>query len=306
MKVAHIIIFHEDAILIERLVRSMAHPDFDFYLHLDRKVDIVPFKKLSLLPNVFFIRKRKKVSWGGYSQVEAITNSLEQIFENGTPAYDFINLLSGQDYPIKTTAFIHSFLLNNLGRSFLMSETPPSAWWEHAVLRFTRYHFVEYGFRGRYRLADVFSKLLPRRKFPLPGKLYGGPDGAYWILSADAAKYAWTILKKRDRRWWFFKHTWGPDEFLINTILMNSPFAESIINENYHFIDRSQGSTRPKTLTSGDFNALQQSNKFFARKFDRKLDAEVLDRIDKELLFLPGTVNVSPENKQDNIKIQSF
>ena len=86
---------------------------------------------------------------------------------------------------------------------------------------------------------------------------------------------------------------------------MNSSFRDSVVNENYHLIDRSEGSTRPKTLTSADFPALQQSHKFFARKFDRKLDEKVLDRIDKELLFLPGAVTVSSDDKED-IQISSI
>ena len=297
MKVAHIIIFHEDAVLIERMIRAMEHPDFDFYLHLDKKVDLAAYQGLSSLPQVYFIRKRKKVSWGGFSQVEAISNALDEIFEEGRPAYAFVNLLSGQDYPIKPAQVIHQFLVGQPGRSFLMSETPPSPWWEHAVMRFNRFHFVEYGFRGKYRLGDFFSKIFPRRNFPLSGNLYGGPDGAYWILGADAARYTCTVLKKKSLRW-FFKHTWGADEFVINTILMNSPFKETIINENYHFIDRSDGGTRPKTLNSSDFDNLSKSHKFFARKFDRRLDTNVLDRIDKELLFLPAAVPPAQNNKQ--------
>jgi hypothetical protein len=302
MKIAHIIIFHEDETLIERIIQSMYHPDFDFYLHLDGKVDRASYQKLSSLPNTYFIMKRKKVSWGGYSQVEAICNSLEQIFLPGSPQYDFINLLSGQDYPIKPIDQIHGFLLNNRGKSFIMSETPPSPWWDHAFTRFNRYHFVDFPLRGRYRLSTLLSKLLPKRKFPLRGELYGGPEGAYWILSSEAAKYVLkSLMDEKVRK--FFRYTWGPDEFLINTILMNSAFKETIVNENYHLIDRSLGGTRPKILHSNDFDMLKVSNKFFARKFDRKVDEKILDRIDSELLNLPGIQN---RNHHDVQEISDF
>lgn len=43
----------------------------------------------------------------------------------------------------------------------------------------------------------------------------------------------------------------------------------------------------PKTLTCYDFDALADSGKFFARKFNPSVDAEVLDRIDTDLLGAP-------------------
>lgn len=285
MRVAHLIIFHEDPTLVERLIHALYHPSFDFYLHLDKKVDAAVFHRLAAIPNTYLIKRRMKVNWGGFSQLKAIACSMEEIFASGKE-YGFVNLLSGQDYPIKPAHELYEFLLKHPGKSFLMSESPPSPWWKHAPSRFTRYHFVDFGFRGQYRLAYLLSLLMPKRKWPLEGKWYGGPDGAYWILSAAAAKFTYQRLME-DKIQRFFQYTWGPDEFLINTLLMNSPFKDQIINENYHLIDRSLGGTRPKTLDSNDFEMLRRSHKFFARKFDRRQDAAVLDRIDQELLFLP-------------------
>jgi predicted AlkP superfamily phosphohydrolase/phosphomutase len=114
--------------------------------------------------------------------------------------------------------------------------------------------------------------------------LYGGPLASYWILSFEAARYIYSILKEDDRISLFFKHTWAPDEFLIHTLLMNSSFKEDVINENYHYIDRSLGGARPKVLTTDDFILLAHSNKMFARKFDRTIDAKILDLIDERIL----------------------
>jgi Core-2/I-Branching enzyme len=285
LKIANVILFHEDPAGIERLINVMYHPHFHFYLHLDKKVDCTPYRHLASKPNVFFVRKRISVRRAGYSQLQAIFSAVEQILESGIE-YDFVNLLSGQDYPIKPVNEIYDFLRNHLGKSFLMSETPPSEWWSEAFHRIEKYHFVDYGFPGKYRISNTVSFLMPARKFPLSMQLHGGPNGAYWILNIDAVRYVHAYFKSRNFNQWFFKHTWGSDEFLINTILMNSPLKNQVVNENYHYLDYSEGGSRPKILTYRDFDILKNSHKFFARKFDRRIDESILNKIDEELLFV--------------------
>ena len=284
MKVAHIIIFHEDPTGVERLLKAMFHPDFDFYLHLDKKVDMGPYSYLAELPNVTFIKNRKLVNWGGFSQVEASLNSITEIVASGKE-YEFINLLSGQDYPIKPASYIHEFLSRKRGLSFMMSESAPSDWWNHATSRFSRYHLVDYQFKGKFRLGKLISNILPERKFPLQVDLFGGPHSAYWTMNIIAARYIIKKINKHDKHWQFYQHTWGSDEFLMNTILMNSPLKHTIVNENFHLMDRSMGGARPKVLTVHDFEMLQSSKKFFARKLDSARDHKILNMIDELLLF---------------------
>ncbi|WP_282333547.1 beta-1,6-N-acetylglucosaminyltransferase [Pinibacter soli] len=282
MKMANIVILHQYPGLAARMIKRLHHPQFDFYLHLDKKVDIFPFEYLATLPNTRFVTGRKNVNWGGFSQLEAIEASLDAIFSSGR-SYDCINLLSGQDYPIKPTGDIHAFFEAHPGVSFLASETPPSLWWDEAIQRITRYHLIDYNFRGKHRLENILSLLLPERNFSLPAQLYGGPLAAYWTISASAAVYLQKSLAESNHRF-FFKHTWSPDEFLINTILMNSPFRDHIVNDNYRYIDRSKGGAHPKVLTMADLSSLQSSSRLFARKFDPIVDARVLDRIDETIL----------------------
>jgi len=288
MKIANIILFHKYPVAVERLVKVLNHPNFDFYLHLDKKVKLKPFAYLSDLANTTLIKNRTSVRWAGYSQLAAFVNSLDEILNNGK-SYDFINLLSGQDYPIKPVNEINKFLSLHIGKSFMMSETPPSTWWDDATLRFTKYHFWDYDFRGKHRLGDALSKIMPARQFPLPLKLFGGPYASYRILSIEAARYIHSILNRKDKFFLFFKHTWAPDEFLINTLLMNSPLKDTIINENFHYMDRSLGGPRPKILTTEDFTLLKNSDKFFARKFDINVDMRILEMIDDEILFVNNT-----------------
>ena len=76
------------------------------------------------------------------------------------------------------------------------------------------------------------------------------------------------------------KYTWGSDEFLIATIVMNSPFKDQVINNNLRCITWSDGIANPKVLTVSDLNLLKSSSKFYARKFDITIDTGILDEID--------------------------
>ena len=72
---------------------------FDFFLHIDKKINQKPFDFLSQLPNVYFIKNRIRVRWASYSFLMAVQQAIFQILRSGT-RYDFISIMSGQDYPI--------------------------------------------------------------------------------------------------------------------------------------------------------------------------------------------------------------
>jgi trimethylamine:corrinoid methyltransferase-like protein len=79
----------------------------------------------------------------------------------------------------------------------------------------------------------------------------------------------------------FAKYTWAPDEYLIPTLIMNSPFKDSVIADNYRYLDWSKGGANPKILTAADFESLKKTDKLLARKFDIKVDTSILDMLDE-------------------------
>src|SRR5690606_33969908 len=114
MKVAHLIMAYKHPVQLEKLVRRLNHPSFDIYIHLDKKIDIENFQFISKQQRVFFIKNRKVCNWGGFSFVIAITVSLKEILAKEVK-YDYINLLSGQDYPIKSNAHFYDHLRAHQG-----------------------------------------------------------------------------------------------------------------------------------------------------------------------------------------------
>src|SRR5580765_6877274 len=123
MKMAFVIVAYKDPSQIERLIKKFSRPENDFYIHLDKKINISNFSYLEQLGQVYFIKSRVKVNWGGFGVTAGILNSLDEILKKGKN-YDFISVVSGQDYLIKPIDKFYSFLENNLGKNFIFFEDP--------------------------------------------------------------------------------------------------------------------------------------------------------------------------------------
>ncbi|RZK23758.1 MAG: glycosyl transferase [Hymenobacter sp.] len=274
---------HKNAGQVERLLGALAHEEADYYIHLDQAADLRAFAHLAGRPRTYFIAERKQPRWASFHFVEAILQSLREILATGR-SYDFINLLSGQDYPIQPINHIHEFLARHVGQSFMSFEGQAgSAWWQEARTRVEQYHSAYYQFKGQYLLQRLANLVLPRRRFPLPYALYGSADGSWWTLSPACAAYLVRFVDEHPAVRRYGQFTWGPDEIIPATILLNSPLKDSIINENYRYIDWTAGGANPKVLTIADAPALAQSPKLFARKFDIDYDAEILNLLDQRL-----------------------
>ena len=278
MRIACIIMAHKEPGQIERLIKKFENFPFDFYIHLDKKTNQEPFLYLASIPGVQFTRHRFRVRWASSSFVTALLRSIKQVL-NAETKYDFISVMSGQDYPIKPVSAIYDTLQKNRNKNFICFEESEE-WWSHAITRITKYHFADFGFRGRYRIQFLMNRLLPERKFPLPYSFYGGPRAMCMTLSTDCARYVERFIHSHKRLQRFIRFTWGADEFLFPTIIMNSKFRNTVVNDNFYYIDWTRGGNNPKILTAEDFDSLRQSGKLFARKFDIKQDPDIMDLLD--------------------------
>src|SRR5450432_298360 len=112
MRIACIIMAHKDPQQIERLIKKFQGFPFDFYIHLDKKINQQPFEFLADIPQVQFINDRVHVRWASYSFLIAVLKAFKQVLFSGKK-YDFISVMSGQDYPIKPVKKIYEYLENS-------------------------------------------------------------------------------------------------------------------------------------------------------------------------------------------------
>lgn len=276
MRVAHLVITYTNPLQTARMIRRMQHPGFDFYIHVDKKIDITPHLFLAEIPNVYLIRDRVNVVWAGYKTVEATLRSVKEIFRTGIK-YDYVHLMSGQDYPIKSAGYIYDFFVANKGREFLEFEHFDE-WASESYPRIREYHLTNYNFPGRYYFQWMMNKFLPVRKSPLPMEYYG--SSMFWALSSNCLNYIVDLLEKNVRFRRFMQFTWGSDEFIFQTLVLNSSFKINVVNDNLLFLDREKGASHPNILTFNHLDRLIDSRKLFARKFDLAKDAVIMDEID--------------------------
>ncbi len=278
MKYAVLIMTYTSPRQTQRLIHRLNNGEFDFYVHLDKKVDIDTHREIQHMPNVFFVDNRIDIKWAGYTLVEAILSGMRYIAATGKK-YDFINLISGQDYPLKPVAYISDFLKRNAGKEFMLFRDFEEDWTE-AQSRVDRYHFTDFSFTGKHRIANAINSVTPKRKFPLDMKLYG--QETFWTLSQDCAMYVTEFIDANPKLSKFLKLTWGSDEFIFQTIIMNSPFKDRVVNNHYRYINWPEpGAARPNIFVAEDFDRIMATDCIFGRKFDIDVDEKILDLLDK-------------------------
>ncbi len=280
MKLAHLILAHNQPKQLERLINRLQHDNADVYIHLDKKTDIADFQHLATVKNVFFIKNRIKVYWGTYNIVKATFNSFNEIISIGKN-YHYLNLLSGQDYPLKPQQELHDFLAANPGKAFmnyLMFDTE----WLEALPRVQSYHFNNFRLPGRYILQEMVNRLFGPRK--MPNNMIPVGRSQWFTISWECIIFICDYWRTNAKLRSFIKMTWGPDEFIFQTILYNSRYRKIMTNNDLRYIDWSGGGVSPKIFTIDDAEALKTSGQYFARKFDRNKDEAIINFIDKELL----------------------
>lgn len=279
MKIAHLILAHNEPTQLERLINRLSHPDADIYIHLDKKTPIAAFEYLKDHKNVCFIKSRVKIYWGAYNMVQATLNGFKEIISSGKN-YQYLNLLSGQDYPLKSAAFIHQFLAQNQGIAFMNYMLFEPDWME-ASSRIRLYHFNNWRMPGKYILQDLINKLFIHRT--IPNKLVPVGRSQWFTIPMECVSYSLQYWRSNAKLRRFIKLTWGPDEFIFQTILYNSTYQSKMVNNDLRYIDWFGGGVSPKILTIDDADVLINSDKLFARKFDIHHDAAILDYIDKHI-----------------------
>jgi hypothetical protein len=293
MRIAYLITAYALPDQVVRLVRRLNAPDISFFIHVDRKTDDETYERiagpLSALSNVHFL-KRHRWRWGGFGNVKVKLNCMREILTQ-EGQYDYVILLSGQSYPIKSNRHIKQFLQQSNGRSFVHYFSKEAPW----AGRFDERHVYWHLSWGRWHLAfpkadmfgtpaanrvwNVLAKGIPlRRKFPGGFKPFYG--SASWCLSRECAEYVLEFVRLNKAFVRFFTYTSCPSEMFFQTILLNSTFKDRIVNDDLVYVDFSQHLPHPATLGKNDFDRFMNTSNLFARKFDATADGEVLDMID--------------------------
>lgn len=281
MKLIVLIAAHKNEAQINRLIRALAHPDIKIYVHIDKKSEVIP---AHIHSGAVLVKNSIKVVWSAFSQVQATINSLREIIAR-EPDFDYITLISGQDYPVMTAEAIISSISANRGRELIGHVPLDEKGWNAARIRFERFHFISYDHwfvrAAGSVLAATCNLLHLKRTFYKGMAPYGG--SAWWTLSNECIHYILNFLDSHKGFISFMKKTIFSDEIIFQTIIMNSPLKDSAFNDDFRYLERKKfkGNSHPEILTVSDFQKITGSGKHFARKFDMETDSKILDMIDE-------------------------
>jgi hypothetical protein len=314
LKTAFLILAHRQPEQLARLVQRL-HADWnDIFIHIDLHQDIEAFRSaIDGKLRVHFIAEelRREIHWGGYSIVEATLALIYAALESGAQ-YDRYCLLSGADYLITD--------LETIKLAF-------SRDWEY--MRVDRYigpgshssHIrnVEY-----YHFFDQPAAATPPQSHQVKRRIYDGirlyHGSAWWALSDACIGYIIDYIADHPEYIDFHRHTFCPDEIFFHSIVKSSPYAGALAHDfemvedldrymlsnehGCHYIDWTTPSiSKPKVLTVDDSCELKKSSMLFARKFDQRESAMLLelldynnipDKVTESDLISPGKAIVNP------------
>jgi Core-2/I-Branching enzyme len=288
MKIAYLVLAHTNPRVLKRMAGTLSSDDCRFFIHIDQKSGMEQFAGIAG-PNVHFIDKRLPVYWGEFSLVEATLGLLRMAMESA-PQPDYFVLLSGSDYPIRSSGYICRFLDQNHGREFMNLVKMPAPGKPLSRINTLRYpsHKPVLKFASR-ALAKIGLAQRDHRKY-LPG-MHPYSGSQWWALTREACRHILQFVEQNQGFVRYFENTFASDEAFFQTILGNSKFAPAI-RRNLHYENWPARGGHPLPIGNEDVEYLKAHDQvtlndvfgdgelLFARKFsDDRL--ELLDRIDE-------------------------
>lgn len=304
MKIAYLISAYCDPQQFWRMISVLYDIDTDFYAHIDKKVNASIFindKLKEKYPNVVFIEQRFLVHWGGYNQVRYQQALFSEMIKSGKK-YDRVFLLSGQDYPLMNKDEIKSFLRDNPQKEFIRAiQVTPHTKPEHFCNKITVFHFfrdlavnsilVRRAFSG---ISRYIMTILPFRK-----KCYIIVDGKKWqvyqsssymCLTYKCVAYVLKEMTSNKRVMKYFQTSYVPEELVIPTIIMNSPYRANAeeLKGDYKGLKALSTITyfnygkQIQVFKLENYQELKDSNMMFARKMSSIISDSLMDQIDYE------------------------
>lgn len=317
-RITYVVIAHAREQQLLRLVRVLRHecPNSSVVIHWDSQappLDPAPFLELG---SVFMVGNPVHPEWGGFEMVTALSRSMRTALD--LTSFDWLVLLSGQDYPIMPLERVQQELAASGVDAFVDAHRVASGRWAFRWRRSAdtrlgrRYYFA-------YVAVPAIGKWLPRclrgailrAAFLVDecqpfASLWPMPAGVRWRLGVRRLRAPFCPSRPcRVGSQWFnlsrrgverildhagehsaiarhYRRTIIADESLFQTVICADPeLAVRLDNARYQIWADTESPLHPDTLTIDRLDEILTCGKHFARKFDDQIDSEVLDRIDE-------------------------
>jgi hypothetical protein len=273
--IAYFLLLHRFPEQFKRLFKSIYMPGNIYLIHVDKTsgpamvADIAeflaPYQGAEILPS-------RRALWGGYSLVDAELRGMKRLLEMDKNWKYYINL-SGQDFPLKTQAYIKEYLSGHVDTQFIRLANQKTT--RPDTMNRINTIFIE-AFQKMFRTGLA-------RKFLQGATPY---IGTQWkVVSRRFCEHVChSPLASRFKR--FYRFSFIADESFFQTVMMNGFERATIINDDLRAIDwvpDGDIKLRPRTFTAQDASYLKSSSNLFARKFDSGEDNKILEILEQHL-----------------------
>ena len=239
---------HQDISYFIKLAKIQ--PNVNFYVHMDAKSAYFPDAETAQLANVFLLKDRITVRWGGFSQIEATLKLFETAFANEDNAY--FHLLSGEDVVLQPFEVIEKQWQQRFDFQAMMTcEIAPQ--YAYRFIMDSPHADSDW---QRQLTGKIITKL---QQGVAKIKIYHSPIyfGSQWfsVTRADWEK----IMPFTDEYSDFFRHKLVPDEHFFQTLI-----CEKLTQQNQSEQEHSQqqeSQQQPSQKNSANQLRLSNNNK---------------------------------------------
>jgi Core-2/I-Branching enzyme len=304
-KFLYLIASHTNPAQVVRLLKKIKSesPDAEILLHHDAsKVDF-PRSQVASLTGMHFAEKPIAAKWGTFAQVRMVLNCFKHLRDRSIH-YDWIVFISGQDYPIRPLPEFeryvmglnvdglieHDWILRTDWLASLREENTTRYCYRYVRLPgVMRYVLRPRSLIGKFnrsqtaiyvRNGQVGCWLGFRRRTILFDESFRCYRGSQWFtLARNCVEYVSEFVDANPGVVKYYKRTVIPDASFFQTILLNKKTFK-FVNDNGVYRRFLGDAASPEILRAQDYSTLMTSGKYFARKFDSKVDPKILDLLD--------------------------
>jgi hypothetical protein len=292
-RTAYILQIHKNPEQVNKFINQLiSEGNADVFVHIDKRSYETMYEQIVKSPFVKVLQESVTCEWGDISQVDATILLLKEVIASKNN-YDFVCLRSGQDLLVKDG--FKDYLMNNQDKVFLKYRQLSGEelgfmnihWPKLTRRRYTTAHPIRIYRRILLSLYKKGINLSPNSiKLPNDYLFYKGSQ--WFTIPFEVAEYIINFLNKNEWYFKFFENSLVPDESFFHTLIMNSPYKNNVVNNNLMYVKWGETLSErnsPQYLKSSDIQIIEQSNQFFARKFDVNIDSTIIDYFTKKVLF---------------------
>lgn len=282
MKIAIAMLCHKNVEQINALLQAMAHDDIYFYIHVDKKSSID--RDTIIGRNVFVLNKdsSEDIQWGGFGMIVATLRLIETIRQSAQK-YDYIWLMSGQDWPLHSANEIIEYVEQHCGEDFI-EILPSNEAFERGYFKRNELYYPNWMVSNELHIKIIKhlfwlvtggrkSTKIFKRKSRIENFYYGSQ---WWLLSSKTVNCMMLFLHNNE---WFidyFKNSLVPDESFFQTLYGMLAGGERV-KPPVCYVNWKKNRNSPDSFTCNDWDKLiEVKSKFLiARKFDFEIDSSI-------------------------------